>query len=307
MEMEAARCWLVIGDWRWKDNGPENMGNLELGVGVRGRGCLYTLGSSGELATKNRKMKLSFSTSVLLRPGHGTTDQKASGLGGEGRGGETLPGDCRCGPFRGCGQSLARFWCVLTDSHDPVWGTACPAGGVNSALCWGCLQPHHSPGGREGHHFGGLAAHPPCSFGYVPLNHDLANLSRSHSSRSGSGSTSSTWTDPGKGKRILQNPLRCPAMSCDALAVDEQESGLLQFQPTRRPPVRRGGNISARGAHAPPKLQSHDSTNTATLVCNGQSASSQPRPATRKCHSDFQHTGHGRSVGVGHGPYRRRI
>jgi hypothetical protein len=36
MEMEAARCWLVIGDCRWKDNGPENMGNPELGVGVRG-------------------------------------------------------------------------------------------------------------------------------------------------------------------------------------------------------------------------------------------------------------------------------
>jgi hypothetical protein len=115
MEMEAVRCWLVIGDWRWKDNGPENMGNHELGVGVRGPWLLIYPGVVWRAGYQEEEDETVFSTSVLLRPGHGMELPKSIGLGGEGRGGETLPGDCRCGPFRGCGQSLARFWCVLTN------------------------------------------------------------------------------------------------------------------------------------------------------------------------------------------------
>lgn len=55
MEMEAARCWLVIGDGKTMDLRAWETPSLALEGG--GRGCLYilgpgVLGSSGELATR---------------------------------------------------------------------------------------------------------------------------------------------------------------------------------------------------------------------------------------------------------------
>lgn len=57
---------VLAGDWRWKDNGPESMGNPELGVGGRGPWLLIYTGPWGLGVVwragyqEARKMKLSF-------------------------------------------------------------------------------------------------------------------------------------------------------------------------------------------------------------------------------------------------------